>query len=288
LVASAAIRAGATLFTLRAEHVPATWPVDQLGPFGSVLAGGIEPANTRWASTRCPDCGAQVLTAVATGDIQAGVPLRGPDPPGVAACRPANATWQVSFDGGARDHFGEVRLLARAAGAGAALWGPVGRDGARTCLAQACLSIPACDNSVIAEATGLRLGIALLRAARPVPSSVLTMGDNLGVLRTAGAFGRSRTDGVWVAIERPVAYLACNDWQSEWAGVRRQFNKLADRLATRATNSSVLAAASGQPGCLWLWSSPSASLAPSRVLDWFPDTAVSCCDAPLWRLDPVG
>jgi len=110
------------------------------------------------------------------------------------------------------------------------------------------------------------------------------MGDNLGVLRTAGAFGRSRTDGVWVAIERPVAYLACNDWQSEWAGVRRQFNKLADRLATRATNSSVLAAADGRPGCLWLWSSPGASLAPLRVLDWFPGTAVSYCDAPLWCL----
>jgi len=288
LITTAAVRSGRPLFALRAERVPATWPVDQLGPFGSVLTGGIEPANMRWSSVKCSDCGAQVLTAIATEDIPAGAPLRGSDPPGVAACRPANAEWQVSFDGGARDHFGDVRLPMRAAGAGAALWGPVGQGGVRPCLAQACLSLPACSNSVVAEATGLRLGIALLRAARPTPTSVLTMGDNLGVLRTAGAFGRSRTDGVWVAIERPVTYLACNGWQSGWAGVRRQFNKLADRLATRATNSSVLAAAGGRPGCLRLWGSPCASLASPLVSEWFPDTTVSCCDAPLWRLDSSG
>jgi len=287
-VTTAAVKSGRALFVLRAERTPATWPVDQFGPLGSVLTGGIDPANTRWTTAKCLECGAQVLTAIASADIPAGTPLRGPGPPGVATRAPANAVWQVSFDGGARDHFGDVHLPMRAAGAGAALWGPVGCNGLRPCLAQACIALPTCDNSVIAEANGLRLGIALLRAARSTPTSVLTLGDNLGVLRIAGAFGRSRTDSVWVALERPVAFLANGGWHSAWAGVRRQFNKLADRLATRATNSSVLAAAAGHPGHLWLWVSPDAPLATPLVSDWFPGTAVTCLDAPLWRLDPDG
>ena len=49
---------------------------------------------------------------------------------------------------------------------------------------------------------GLRLGVALGKAAALPVSSLLFMNDNLGVLHTASAYGRSRTDAVWQAASR--------------------------------------------------------------------------------------
>ena len=112
------------------------------------------------------------------------------------------------------------------------------------------------------------------------------MGDNVGVLRTASAFGRSRTDEVWRAIEQPVMHLACQGWDTQRVAVRRQFNRLADRLATRATNSGVQARNTRGPPSIWVWSEPDVPLARPALSGWFSGTAVYTEAGPLWAVSP--
>jgi len=284
LITSVAVATGQILFELRAEAAPAAWPLDQTGPFGSVVTEGVNPHNVCWAPSRCRRCGAHRLAAIATSPLRPGTVLHGLPAPGVASTSPHTAAFQVSFDGGARLAFGDVALQRRAGGAGAALWGPIRPSGSRACIAQASLSVPGCDNSVVAEALGLRLAVALARAAGLPPSSLLVMGDNLGVVRTGAGFGRTRADPVWCVLETPVMFLASHGWTPDWAAVRRQFNRMADRLATRATNTSVLAACSGLPAGLWVWAALNTSFSMIPFTEWFPSAHSYRETAPLWPL----
>ena len=77
-------------------------------------------------------------------------------------------------------------------------------------------------------------------------------------------------------------HLACQGWDTQWVAVRRQFNRLADRLATRAANSSVLACSTETPPGIWVWSEPDVPLAGATLSEWFPCAAVYTEADPLW------
>jgi hypothetical protein len=126
LVTFAPAPAGASLFTLRAESTPAAWPLTEAGQFGSVRSCTTLPHNCTWVTRHCPTCHSTLLTAVATLPIAAGELLRGPPPPLTARPPDTDDPWQVSFDGGARDRFGDFTTSdgGRAAGGGTALWAP--------------------------------------------------------------------------------------------------------------------------------------------------------------------
>ena len=102
--------------------------------------------------------------AVSSIDIKTGELLRGVPPPlTMEFPTPAEPILQMSFDGGARSSADDVRLDEglRAAGAGAALWGQADEYGRRPCVAQLILSASHLEDSMAAEAAGLRAGMAL-------------------------------------------------------------------------------------------------------------------------------
>ena len=154
------------------------------------------------------------------------------------------------------------------AGAGAALWGPPGTDGVRPCLAQLVVSLPHVDNSMVAEAIGLRVGLGLAAACDCV-RDLAVMGDNLPILRMAAACGRLTTADPWRAIEAPVMRAAADQWGVAWSAVRRCFNRTADRLATRGVMASIAAARRrDRRPAAWLWLDPSLVLSRPLLIPW--------------------
>lgn len=234
---------GQILFQLRTDTTPALWPLTETGTFGSIITAGVANDNCEWHCGRCAGCGAWTLTATASSPIPAGALLHGPPPPLTIAPRSRDVDgWQVSFDGGARHRSDTTTLDSRgprAAGAGAALWGPCDERGRRRCVAQVTVALPHLSDSMSAEAVGLRCAISLRRAITDGASSTTIVGDNLPILRLAATTGRLRADPIWQIVEDPVLHTLDHRWQCRWVAVRRMFNKLADRLATRGTLSAV-------------------------------------------------
>ena len=78
---------------------------------------------------------------------------------GVAPLAPSAASAQVSFGGGIRNIRGR-----KCSGAGAILCGVPGPDGDRPRLITAELALPAVQDSMVAEAWGLRVAVAIALA----------------------------------------------------------------------------------------------------------------------------
>jgi len=136
---------------------------------------------------------------------------------------------------------------------------------------------------MIAESAGLRLGIALTLHVLGHPVAIDVIGDNLPVMRVAAANGRIRNDTCWTMIGPPVMHAAALGWSVRWIAVRRNYNKLADLLATRATLSAVrLRANAVSSPRLWVWTHPDFRHAPSsgRPLRWH-DCHAQAADHPL-------
>ena len=108
----------------------------------------------------------------------------------------------MSFDGGARHNAGGQETHgSRAAGAGAALWGPPDDAGRRPCVAQLALSLPSIHDSMTAEALGCRAALALARLIPVAAPSLTVVGDNLPVVRLGATNGRVRMETAGPAVE---------------------------------------------------------------------------------------
>ena len=206
--------------------------------------------NIEWSEGRCPSCRRWLIIAKETCPISAGDLLRGPTGPGVIQNRHKEIpTYVVSFDGGAR-HRSPLNSFPsdgpKAVGVGAAIWGLPNDRGLRPCLAQATAAIPTLEDSMSAEAAGLRLGIALASKLLPRSSLIGIVGDNLPVMRLGAGNGRIRTPGIWEIVEAPLLYMANRALPCQWTAVRRQYNKTADALATIGTHMAVDCVANGQ------------------------------------------
>ena len=199
------------------------------------------PDNIRWICTRCGECAAWRLAAIAIRLIVVGGLLHGPAPPHTMSLPTARPpTCQISFDGGARHCSPSSQLPTdgpRAAGTGtvAALWGPPDERGARACVAQLTLSTPTTSCSMMAEALGLRAGLAIVAYALGNPGRIGVVGDNLPVLRMAAGNGRIRLPEIWQILEEPLMHAATFGWECRWVAVRWTYNSAADQLATIGT-----------------------------------------------------
>ena len=284
LVATRRVRAGEQLFRLRAECTPAVWPAHDAGVWGRPFAGGRRSDNCRWTHARCAACGATVLTVTAVADIPTGGMVIGPPPPLTAELPGHNAPWQVSFDGGRRSASGRHDSPDQVAGAGAALWGPIGRDGSRPCVAQLVLSLPHIGDSMVAEAFGFR-GALGLAAAFQCTRDLDVVGDNLPILRMAAACGRLTAADPWRTVEAPLMRAAADAWGTRWYAVRRCFNRHADALATRGVEGSIAAVERGdRRPAAWLWVHPQfRSSLPSNAVEWvdFPLLPLASSAAPV-------
>ena len=274
------------IFTLRTLSIPACWPFNEQGPLGTPLTQAEAPDNCCWQSSRCPECRAWRLVAIATKDIQAGDLLRAPLPPFTSSLPEwSPAEYRVSFDGGARHSSGALTLDRngpRAVGAGAILWGPANERGQRCSSAQIALSAPSLSSSLVAEALGLRAGLALVKLKTKHPGRLEVVGDNLPVLKVAAANGKIRTPEVWQALEAPLIHAATHGWLCEWTAVRRIYNTAADHVATQGTCAAVEAAyATDLNPVLRIWEEhPSGEL--SGQLPWFHGWQIDRAQQPFW------
>ena len=244
-----AANTGDTVLALRAYHKPAAWLFTAAGPLGHPITDSDLEDNIEWTEGRCPSCRRWLMTAIASRPIPAGHLLRGPEAPELLRTSRDNApSFLISFDGGARHKSPQSSLPdsgPRAAGAGAALWGPINSRGLRQCVAQATIACPRLTDSLSAEAAGLRLGIALIAKVLPQVNSIGIVGDNLPVMRLGAGNGKIRTPGIWEMLEAPLLHIAVRGWQCQWFAVRRRYNKTADALATIGTYQAVDRAAGG-------------------------------------------
>ena len=122
----------------------------------------------------------------------------------------------MSFDGGARHTSPNASLDRdgpRAIGAGAILWGPPNDQGVRASIAQVVLTAPTLSSSMIAEALGLRAGLALALKVTTHPGRIEIVGDNLPILRMAASNGKVKTPEVWQILEAPLLHAASPGWQ---------------------------------------------------------------------------
>ena len=290
LVAASPLADGEKVFTARAPQVPATWPLVVQGPMGLPLRDSLLSDNISWQSSRCPACNHWLLTARASRPIATGEALRAPAPPNTLSLPdPIEPEYQLSFDGGARHNAPNASLDPdgpRAAGAGAALWGPVDGRGRRECIAQITLSAPSLSCSLHAEALGLRAAIALAGLVLGTPQNIRVVGDNLPVLRMAAANGRIRTPGIWELLEAPLMHTALQNWNCKWVAVRRKFNTAADKLATLGTVEAVQMAARREwAQTISLWTKDPLRAPPSAVA-WHSQWSVRSVDIPLVELTP--
>ena len=149
--------------------------------------GPPDENNIEWQVEKCTSCRRHRLTLRASRAIRKNGLLKGPPPPHTYAGGDNEALAVLSFDGSSkRNDDGSV-----SAGCGAAVWGPVGLDGRRRCLAQAAVPTPGC-NATLAEAWGLAVGYGLLIAVFGRVPKTLIIGDNPSVMAIASAHSAPR------------------------------------------------------------------------------------------------
>ena len=139
--------------------------------------------------------------------------------------------WEVTFDGGARPLGG-----ARAAGAGALLWGPPAPDGTRRVIARALVALPGEPHAQVAEAWGAKLAVDLLTAHAPGDRRAQVIGDNLAVVRYGAERGALRRPGMHGPLAAALARAAEKGWHLSWTAVRRRLNEAAAAAATSAVH----------------------------------------------------
>jgi len=124
-------------------------------------------------------------------------------------------------------------------------------------LAQAVVSLPDVHDSLAAEGNGLRLAFSLVQACVGHPGHLAVLGDNLPLLKSAAVTGKLRSDPTLAIVDAPLTHAARQRWTCRWTAVRRLFNCLADKLATRGTLSAVESRANGRhTPHVWLWTDP--------------------------------
>ena len=283
LIMPSAVQAGRVVLALRSHQKPAAWSSSTLNPLGQPITNSILEDNISWSESRCAACRRWLLVATSTCPLQAGDLLRGPTGPGAIRHQHNPAPeYVVSFDGGAR-HRSPLNTLPsdgpRAAGAGAALWGPPDPRGVRRCIAQATAAIPSLEDSLSAEAAGLRLGIALASTLLPRRQHLGIVGDNLPVIRLGAGNGRIRTPGIWELVEAALLHIADRDQPCQWTAVRRHYNKTADALATIGTQRAVDGAANNHwaPN-ITIWTNRDSQ---PNALPWHENWAVRLEQQPL-------
>ena len=139
---------------------------------------------------------------------------------------------------------------------------------------------------MVAEALGLRAGIALAHMITDFPGPIEVVGDNLPVLKMAAGNGRVRGTEAWPALEAPLLHVATQGWPCQWIAVRRIYNAAADHVATNGTEHAVDCAVSGvlQPSLrLWL-SQPGLAQGP---LPWHTGWNQSLVVDPFWIPQPL-
>ena len=138
--------------------------------------------------------------------------------------------FEITFDGGARSIGGRPKV----AGGGAILWGWAHDGGTPRALASIVVALPQEDDTMLAESFACCRGLASLCDVRlhGHPKAVRIVGDNLPVVRFGASTGRLRNLRHSASLSAQLGSTLSAGWRLTWNGVRRQFNKGADSLAT--------------------------------------------------------
>ena len=115
-----------------------------------------------------------------------------------------------------------------------------GEDGAFTCVARALVALPAEDDVLRAEATGVGLGGDLLGSLKVQDDGPWTLqgarrcriaGDNLMVIKHGAAQARLKSPCMSAVLDTSIGALAGAGWGLDWLAIRRAHNLEAHTLA---------------------------------------------------------
>ena len=193
------------------------WPAPRLVP-----AAG---ANAAWRTERCPRCTGWHARLIATACIREGGEITVGSAPHIRGGDRDALGYEVSFDGAVRT----IRGI-RVAGAGAALWGPIG-PGGREMLARTVIALPGVADVVVAEAYGCSAALALLAQIQPSLRAARVIGDNPLVVRHGAALGRIRQIQAEALMASALSQVTAEGWALLWTLVGRDSNRAADGAA---------------------------------------------------------
>lgn len=217
----------------------ATWPPPRVVP--------ARLATAEWRTHRCDACRNWRAQLVTLGRMDAGAELTVSSQTLVIGWQRDALPYELSFDGCLRSVGGQC-----AAGAGAALWGPLAEG--RPLLRRAAVALPDVTDVVVAEAWGCRIALRLLAAVPPRSRAVRICGDNPDVVRHGGAVGRLRRREAQVLLEEPLGRIAADGWDTEWTLIPRQANGTAHLLAAAGADRARALQDAGRRSaeiCLW-------------------------------------
>ena len=227
---------GALLACLHGQEARGLWP----------LGGGIRwpaprlvpaaGANAAWRTERCPRCTGWHARLIATACIREGGEITVGSAPHIRGGDRDALGYEVSFDGAVRT----IRGM-RVAGAGAALWGPIG-PGGREMLARTVIALPGVVEVVVAEAYGCSAALALLAQIQPSLRAARVIGDNPLVVRHGAALGRLRQIQAEALMASALSQVTAEGWALQWTLVGRDSNRAAHGAARDgATRARALA-----------------------------------------------
>jgi len=241
------VRGDTSLAVLYGESPRCLWPLLHRGGWPRPRTDRL-CANACWRVNRCGECGCWRSTLLCLAGLQIGAEVVVAEDDTNLGRADAMWTYEISFDGGAREVRGR-----RVAGAGVAIFGARGADGVRQRVAGCAIALPQQHSAQYAEAYGCRAALLWLAARRDRVRCARIIGDNLAVVRYCAGQGGLRRPALQALLEAPLASAYASGWQVEWVAVRRRLNAAADALATAGVMWAANVAEAGGCSVLTRW-----------------------------------